>query len=127
MKWENRDINIAERANIPKFSKLDDLVTPLRLPELLSEYVLVDMIVGYTKLYSDREKVDISFEITNEKLRLFLNMLLLRGCHKLPDHEVYWESTPNTFMEVRSDSLPRNTFKRILRSLHLCNNKQLGK
>ena len=34
MKWKNRDINVIELANIPKFSKLDDIVTPLRLVEL---------------------------------------------------------------------------------------------
>ena len=34
MKWANRDINIVEWANIPKFSTLDDLVTPLRRLEL---------------------------------------------------------------------------------------------
>ena len=33
MKWANRDINVVEWANIPKFSALDDLVTPLRLLE----------------------------------------------------------------------------------------------
>ena len=31
MEWENCDVNVAERANISKFSKLDDTVTPLRL------------------------------------------------------------------------------------------------
>ena len=67
MKWENRDINVVERANIPKFSKLDNIVTPLRLLELFFDDVLVYMIVGYTKLYSHREKTDIRFEITNEK------------------------------------------------------------
>ena len=78
MKSENRDINVVERANIPKFSKPDDIVTPLRLLELFFDDVLVDMIVGYTKLYNHREKADISFEITNEKIHLFLSMLLLR-------------------------------------------------
>ena len=34
MKWSNRDINVVEWANIPKFSELDDLVTPLRSLEL---------------------------------------------------------------------------------------------
>ena len=34
MMWANRDINVVERANIPKVSALDDLVTPLRLLEL---------------------------------------------------------------------------------------------
>ena len=49
--WENRDINVVERANIPKFSKLDDIVTPLRLLELFFDDILVDMIAGSTKLY----------------------------------------------------------------------------
>ena len=34
MMWENRDSNVAEWANIPKPSKLDDIKTPLRLFEL---------------------------------------------------------------------------------------------
>ena len=71
-KWDNCDINVAKRVNIPKFSKLDDIVTPLRVSELFFDNVLVDIIVGYTKLYSHREKADISFEITNEKNPLIL-------------------------------------------------------
>ena len=67
MKLANRDINVLEWANIPKFSKLDNIVIPLRLLELFFDDVLVDMILGFTKLYSHREKTDISFEITNEK------------------------------------------------------------
>ena len=78
MKWKNRDINVADWTNIPKFSKLDDILTPVRL-ELFSDDALVNMIVGYTKLYTQREKADIRFEITNQKIRLFLGMLLLRG------------------------------------------------
>ena len=54
MKWETRDIDVVERANTGKFSKLDNIVTPLRLLELFFDGVLVDMIVGYTKLYSHR-------------------------------------------------------------------------
>ena len=67
----------------------DDIVTPLRLLLLLFNDVLVDMIFGYTKLYSHTEKAGPSFEITTEKIRLFLNMLLLSGCHKLPDRNLY--------------------------------------
>ena len=54
MKRETRGINIVERANTGMFSKLDNIVTPLRLPELFFDDALVDMIVGYTKLYSHR-------------------------------------------------------------------------
>ena len=31
MKWKIREINVAEQANIPHFSELDDIGTPLRL------------------------------------------------------------------------------------------------
>ena len=85
MKWETRDIDVVERANTEKFSKLDNIVTPLRLLELFFDDVLVDMIVGYTKLHSHRERADIGFEITKEKIRFILSMLLLSECHKLPD------------------------------------------
>ena len=57
MKWENRDINVLEWANIRKFSKLANIVTPLRLPELfILRDVLVDTIFGYIKLYN-RERM----------------------------------------------------------------------
>ena len=98
MKWINCDINVAEWANIPKFSTLGDIVTPLRLLELFFDDVLVDMNFGYNKLYSYREKAGISFEITNEKIRSFLSMLLFSGCHKLPGCKMSWEATPNTFL-----------------------------
>ena len=39
MKYGSRDINGVERADIPKFSKQDDIVTPLRLPELFFDDV----------------------------------------------------------------------------------------
>ena len=97
-KWENCDINIAEWANIPKFSKLDDIVTPIRLLDTFFHNVLVDMIVGYTKLYSNREKTGISFGIAHKKLRFLLSMILLSGCYELPDQKMYWKMTINTFL-----------------------------
>ena len=96
------------------FSTTDDIVTSFRLLELFFDVVLVDMIRGYTKLYSHREKAGISFEITYEKIHLFLSMLLVSGCHKLPDCK-------------GSNSMPCNTFQRILQNLHLCDNEQFHK
>ena len=60
-------------------------MTPLRLLKLFFNDVLLDMNFCYTKLYSHKEKADISFEITNENICLFLSMLLLSGYHKLPE------------------------------------------
>ena len=33
MKWKNRDVNVVEQANIPQFSELDDIGTPIRFFE----------------------------------------------------------------------------------------------
>ena len=62
MKWENRGINVLQQANIPQFNRLDDIGTPLRLFESFFVKMLVDMIVGYTKLYGHRQKADTSLE-----------------------------------------------------------------
>ena len=98
MKWKSRDIIIVERANIPKFNKINDIMNPLILLELFFDDVLNDMIVGYTKLYSHGQNAEIGFEITNEKMCLFFSMLLLSRCHKLSDRKMYWETIPNNFV-----------------------------
>ena len=101
MKWaNNRATNVVEWANIPKFSTLDCIVTPLRHLELSFDDVLVDMIFGYTKLHNHREQAGISFEITYKRICLFLNkqMLLFNWCHTLLDRKIYWEGTPDTFV-----------------------------
>ena len=66
-KWQNRDINVVEWVSIPIISKLDDIVTPLRLFELFFDGVLLDMVVHNTNFCIHREKAGVSFEITNEK------------------------------------------------------------
>ena len=74
---------------MPRFSKKDDIMTTLRLLELFFHDITVGMIVGYTKLYSHREKADISFEVTYVRILSFLSMLLLSGYHQLLDCKMY--------------------------------------
>ena len=71
MKWENHDINVVEQANIPKFSKVDNIGTPVRYFELFFDNALIDMSVAYSKFYGPGEKADTSFEITSETFCLF--------------------------------------------------------
>ena len=47
------------------------------------------MIVGHPKLYGHWEKVDTSFEITNETFRLYLGVQLFSECHTVPDRKMY--------------------------------------
>ena len=57
-----RVINVVEQTYIPKFSKRDDMRIPLRLFESLFDDALIDIIVGYTKLYGHTQKADTSLE-----------------------------------------------------------------
>ena len=79
MKQENHDINVIEQANIPKFSKLDNIGIPHRCFELFFDNILIDMSVGYTRFYGYEEKSDTSFEITNETFSLFQACYCLVG------------------------------------------------
>ena len=47
MNWENCDINVVKQANMPTFSKLDDIGTSRRFFELFFGDALVDMIVNW--------------------------------------------------------------------------------
>ena len=125
MKLANRDvINVVKWANIPNFSALDNLETPLRL---LESFFVTYQLIGFLDTSSCTvEKAGTDFEITNEKISLFLSVLLFTGYHKLPGHKTHWEATPDTFVKAKY-SMPHNTFERILQNLHLCDNRQLDK
>ena len=81
------------------------------------------MIVGYAKLYRHREKADTSFEITNETFRL-LGVISFQTVKCTGRHPL---SFPRYFVQTMSDSMPLDSFERILRNLNHCDNKQLGK
>ena len=69
MKSPNRDINVVEWANIPNFSALDNLVTPLRLFELFLVTYKLRWFLATSSCAV--EKAGINFEISNEKNRYF--------------------------------------------------------
>ena len=75
MKWKNRDVIAAEQTNIPQFSKLDDIGTPLRLFESFFVDMLVDMILATPSCAVIERKQTLVLKISNELFRLFLDML----------------------------------------------------
>ena len=64
----------------------------IRLFESFFDDVSVD-----TLLANLVPRADASFEIANETIRLSLGMLLLNGCHKLPDRKMHSE-TPSPIL-----------------------------
>ena len=89
----NRDIDVVEWTNIPKFSAVDDLLTPVRLLDLF--FVTFQLIWFLATSSCTVEKAGINFEIANDKIWLFY---LITGYLKLPDHRMHWEVTPDTFV-----------------------------
>ena len=80
--------------------ELVDMVFDEVLVDMIFDDVLVDMI--FLKNFDDvllttpREKRGISFEITNEKIDLFLSMLLIGECGDLSGCKMYQETIPDT-------------------------------
>ena len=102
-KWDNCDINVVEQANIPHFNKLDDIGTPFRLLKLFFVDVLVVWLLVKPSCTIIERKQTLVLKISNEIFCLFFGMLLLCGCHKLPERRIYWETSPDTFVKVMSD------------------------
>ena len=66
MKWENRDFNVVEWTNIPKFSTLDDIVTPPSLLELFFDIFFIGR--KQTKKHAtDRKTANFEYRIAEEK------------------------------------------------------------
>ena len=86
--WRNGDLKSKEQFNMPKLQRMDKLGTSFGLFEIYFDDALVMQIVQFTKLYGQREKGDCSFDLSNEKLCLFLGI-----------------SRPSTFVQAVSDSM----------------------
>ena len=101
-------------------------MVPFRLLEPFFDDILVDMIVVCTKLYSHREKADISFEIANEKFYLkqcyylvgVISFQTVKRIGRRPPILPFKESL------IQCLVIRLNVF---LWNLHLCDNEQLDK
>ena len=68
---------------------MGELGTSLSFFKICFDDAIVTQIVGIIKPYGQREKGDRKFDLSNQKFRLFLDILLLSGYHKLPHHRIY--------------------------------------
>nr|CAD7597675.1 unnamed protein product [Timema genevievae] len=71
------------------------------------------------------QKGNIKFKVTINEIKVFLRILLLSGYCSVPRYRIYWETSSDTHNEVVSKATSRNTFKDILKYLHVCNNLTL--
>ena len=116
VKWENYDINVVQQAYIRKFSKLDNIGTPLRLFESFFDDALVDEIVDYTKLQREMTATQgskmyelVQFNNILAPMALIQNIGFQRGC--LFERGAYKESEFLLFMKTFFNIMVRHKNK----------------
>ena len=115
-KWKKGDLQIKE--NFIEFNEyqaienhnmnLNEHWTPVDAAELFifSKEVL-EIIKTYTIKYTSK-KLNFTFDITIDELKVFFAIILLSGYVKCRSRKMYWESTPDTHNETVSNAMTRN-------------------
>lgn len=60
--------------------------------------------------------------ITSEEVRVFIEICIFMGIHRLPSTDHYWSSDPSLRVDVISDTMPIKRFKKIVENIHLNDN-----
>ena len=61
-------------------------------------------------------------EINAKNMKVFLAILILSGCNKVPNSRLYWSESPDTQNKLVIDSMRRDTFEQIMRCWHFNDN-----
>ena len=61
-------------------------------------------------------------EINAENMKVFLAILILSGCNKVPNRKLCWSESPDTQNKLVINSMRRDTFEQIMRCLHFNDN-----
>ena len=97
---------------------LNEHWTPVDAAELFifSKEVL-EIIKTYTIKYTSK-KLNFTFDITIDELKVFFAIILLSGYVKCRSRKMYWESTPDTHNETVSNAMTRNWFDEIMKYIY---------
>ena len=86
---------------------------------------MITKICHPTNLYTNRDKNDQTFKMTEDELMSFLALLILSGYHTVPGEHYYWSTGDDFSVPIFRETMPRERFKLIKRYLHLVDNEQL--
>ncbi|XP_068227667.1 piggyBac transposable element-derived protein 3-like [Palaemon carinicauda] len=104
----------------------EDEVTcsPDHLPRRIFPIDLAIDIAGHSTIYAEQKSLS-KDHITPENMKIFRSILILSGYNKLPYRRMYWSETPDVFNNLVSESFWKDTFDKILRSLHFDDNMKM--
>lgn len=86
---------------------------PFELFELFFDQQLLDMTVKYSNMYAFTKNQDL--QITVDKLKCFLGILLLSGYNEVSRRRMYWERSPDAHNELVANAMRRNLLSKYFR------------
>ena len=103
--------------------------TVLGIFQLFFTSALMATVVEQTNLYAHQVLGDAAegrwTDITAEDMWAFLGFVIFMGINRLPQMNLYWNTSPEFRYHAIADQMTRDRFKDILRFFHFCDNSIL--
>lgn len=74
--------------------------TPNEIWRLYFNEKIIKLIIEQSLLYARRDKSDMNFQLSYEKLLNFLGIVLLSGYHSVPSETDFWSNQPDLHVEI---------------------------
>lgn len=95
--------------------------SPIELFRLLYNDIVTELIKTESVRYA-RQKSNMSFNLDDADLDIFIAIMLLTGYHSLPREGLYWNRDEDVHVPLVSSYMPRSRFSDIKKYLHLADN-----
>ncbi|CAG5045639.1 unnamed protein product [Parnassius apollo] len=107
--------------------KVGDRTRSLRFFEKFFSNEVYEQNIYQTNLYAAQEKIENWSPLKLPELKAFIGIIIVMGYHILPSIDLYWSSDPGFRVNEIADIMPVKRFKKILRCLHLNDNRKQPK
>jgi hypothetical protein len=98
--------------------------SPIELFDLYYNAELKQMIIAESIRYA-RQKNNMTFQLDEADLDVFIGILLFSGYHSLPRQRLYWSRDEDVNVSFVSSHMSRNRFDEIKKYIHLADNDKV--
>ena len=122
--WKKEDIN-SKFESWPVLTSVDNLQAPV---DLFLSFVDDPLIAKFVAERNNYAKKNLVFEdVSANKIKTFIGILLLSGYVDLPRRRMFWERDADTHNDLVAKSVSRNRFEFITSNIHCCDNLTIDK
>ena len=99
--------------------------SPFEIWRFLFTLEIIKQIVCRTNWYGNRDKNNPNFYVTGEKIHKILDILLLSGCHSLPEKHYYLFRQQDLGVAIVSNTMGRNKYYETKKYFHFSDNQNV--